>query len=246
MRQLRKLAQLNDYRLHARDGEIGRLKEVFFDDRNWSVLYLVVHTGNWLLGRNVLILPSMIRALDEEDRLLRTDLTREQIENCPEADTSTPISRHFENDYYGYYGLHPYWMADPFLDDLPEIRPVPDELQPREPDQPHLRSSAAVAGYRIHALDGEVGHVEDFIVDDTDWSIRYFEVDTRNWLPGKHVLLAPVWIHSIDWRAREVIVNLERQAIESAPAYNRKILISNEYELALYKHYGKTIKSRTG
>ena len=242
MRQLRKLADLSDYRLHARDGEIGRLREVLFDDRYWSTLYIVVRSGNWLLGREVLIVPSMVDALDQDNRILNIDLTREQIENSPEVDTSLPISRHFENDYFVYYGLSPYWM-DPMFGEISEIRPAPAELQPREPDEPHLRSSKAVTGYRIHARDGEIGHVEDFILDDEDWSIRYLEVDTGNWLPAKHVLVAPVWIHSIDWRDREVAVNLDREAIESAPAYDRAEVIGNNYEVALYKHYGKTMHS---
>lgn len=238
MRQLRNLAQLSTFHLHARDGEIGRLKEVFFDDRDWSVRYFIVRTGNWLLDKDVLIVPSMINAIDEDKKHIAVGLTREQIENSPAVDTALPISRHYENDYYGHYGLSPYWLDTPFPEELPELRPVPAEQQPREPDQPHLRSSSAVTGYRIHAQDGEIGHVEDFILDDGDWSIRYLEINTRKWLPGKHVLVAPIWIHSIDWREKEVVVNLKRQAIASAPAYDKAQLIGNDYEVSLYKHYG--------
>lgn len=245
MRQLRNLAQLCDYQLHARDGEIGRLKELFFDDRYWSVRYFIVHTGNWLLGKDVLIVPSMVSAIDEDKKYVAVDLMRKQIEHSPAVDTSLPISRHYENDYYGHYGLNPYWLDTPFPEELPELRPLPAEQQSREPDQPHLRSSRAVTSYRIHAQDGEIGHVEDFILDDTDWSIRYLEVNTRNWLPGKHVLVAPIWIHSIDWREHEVVVNLNRQAIASAPAYDRGQVIGTDYEVTLYKHYGMALDSNS-
>jgi hypothetical protein len=235
--------QLSKYHLHAIDGEIGHFKEVFFDDHDWSVRYLIVHTGKWLLGKDVLIVPSMVNAIDEDRKSINVDLTREQIENSPAVDTSLPISRHDENDYYGYYGLEPYWLDSPFPEDIPALRPAPAEQQPREPDQPHLRSSSAVRGYRIHAQDGEIGHVEDFILDDGDWSIRYLEVNTRDWLPGKHVLIAPVWIHYIDWREKEVVVNLNRQAIASAPAYDKTKVIGNDYEVSLYKHYGMAFDS---
>ncbi len=238
MRQLRNLTQLSEYFLHARDGEIGRLKEVFFDDQYWSVRYFIVHTGNWLLGKDVLITPSMVNVIDEEKEYIDVDLTQEQIENSPAVDTSLPISRHYENDYFGHYGLNPYWLDSPFPEELPELSPAPAEQQPREPDQPHLRSSRVVTGYRIHAQDGEIGHVEDFILDDGDWSIRYLEINTHNWLPGKHVLVAPIWIHFIDWRKQEVTVNLTRQAIASAPAYDKAKVIGNDYEISLYKHYG--------
>ena len=243
MRQLRNLADLHSYHLQARDGEIGRLKEILFDDQYWSVRYLIIHTGNWLRGKDVLILPSMVTAIEEDKESVDVDLTREQIENSPDADTSLPISRHYENDYYGHYGLNPYWLDDPLPEDMPEISPAPTEQQPREPDQPHLRSSNAVTDYRLHAQDGEIGHVEDFILDDMDWSIRYLEINTRNWLPGKHVLIAPIWIHSIDWRDKEVVVNLNREAIASAPAYDKAKVIGKDYEVSLYKHYGMALDS---
>lgn len=244
MRQLRNLSQLNKFHLQARDGEIGRLKEVFFDDEHWTVRYFVVHTGNWLLGRDVLIPPSAIAGVEEDGHRLQVDLAREQIENCPDVDTSLPISRHSENDYYGYYGLQPYWLHNPLPEDIPEPRPAPPELQPREPDQPHLRSSKAVTGYHLHAQDGELGQVEDFILDDNDWTIRYLEINTHKWRPGKHVLVAPIWIHSIDWHSKEVIANLNRQAIESAPVYDRTRLIGKDYELSLYKHYGTSANAK--
>ena len=235
---LRTLSDLSGYSLHARDGEIGRLKHVLFDDRYWKLRYFVVQTGIWL-GHEVLILPSMVLAVDEEDLGLHVDLTQEQIRNSPDVKTSLSISRHAEHDFFGYYGINPYWMDDPLAGDSADIPPAPPAAQPREADQPNLRSSDAVTGYRIHAEDGEIGHVEDFIIDEQDWSIRYLEIDTGNWLPGRHVLLAPIWIHAIDWHDRAVSVNLSRAAIESAPDYDKSMPISNDYEDALYRHYGK-------
>jgi len=241
-RQLRQLSKLSGYSLHAHDGEIGRLKEVFFDDRSWTVRYFVVQTGTWL-GKEVLVPPSMVLAMDDEDPGLQVDLTREQIRNCPEVKTSLPISRHSESDFFGYYGINPYWVDDMLAGDPADIRPAPPEAQPREPDQPNLRSSRAVTGYQIHAEDGEIGHVEDFILDDQDWVIRYLEINTRNWLPGRRVLVAPVWTGSIDWHEKEVVVNLDRAAIESAPEYDPSKPISNDDEVALVKHYGMTLKN---
>jgi hypothetical protein len=43
---------------------------------------------------------------------------------------------------------------------------------------PHLRSVAEVTGYRVQAIDGEIGHVENLTIDDADWSVHYFIVDT--------------------------------------------------------------------
>ncbi|MBV1915979.1 MAG: PRC-barrel domain-containing protein [Pseudomonadales bacterium] len=246
MRQLHKLADLGGYHLHARDGEIGKLKQIYFDDKCWVVRYFVVHTGSWLLGNDVLIIPSVVTAVDKENKRLEVDLTQEQIRNCPPINTALPVSLHYEQEYYRYYGWEPYWTDDlmftptpamltpaippPPLDEKPEL--------PKEPAHPHLRSSDEVEAYQLHARDGEIGHVEDFILEDPGWAIRYLEIDTRNWLPGKHVLISPTWIQLVDWAENEVKVNLTCEAIRTAPAYDPSKVISREYQVALYKHYG--------
>ena len=238
MRQLRNLAELLDYRLLASDGEIDKLKQVFFDDQYWKVRYFVVHTGNWLLGQEVLIVPSVITAVDEDKRHLQVNLTCEQIRNCPPVSSEQPVSRHYEQEYHRYYGWDPYWEGDPLFGPMPGVPLAPADIEPEEPENPHLRSSNEVTGYVIHAADSEFGHVEDFLLDDQGWSVRYLEIDTRNWLPGKKVLIAPAWIKQIDWSKSEVEVNMASDVIKTAPAYDATRVISREYEVALYKHYG--------
>ena len=241
MRQPRRLGNLTEYSLNARDGEIGKLEEVYFDDKHWQVRYFIVRTGNWLVGRRVLIVPAVINRVVDDAKTLDVDLTREQVKNCPPANTKLPVSRHYEQEYYRYYGWEPYWSGDPFFEPAPYIS-QPVEGTPKQPVHPHLRSSDEVKGYSIHASDGYVGHVEDFILEEPGWAVRYLEIDTRNWLPGKHVLVAPAWIEQVDWALREVAVKLKREAIQTAPSYDPARIISREYQLTLYKHYGMKFK----
>jgi len=91
--------------------------------------------------------------------------------------------------------------------------------------------------YRIHALDGEIGHVEDFVFEDSSWAIRYLIIDTRNWWPGKKVLVSPEWIHNISWERSMVEVDLHRDTIKQAPEYDPYTPISREYETLLFDHY---------
>jgi hypothetical protein len=239
MRQLRNLKDLTGYHLKARDGEIGDLKQIYFDDRHWTLRYFVVHTGNWLLGQDVLIVPDSILGLDEEKRRLLVDLSREQIQQAPPAASEKPVSRHYEQQYYSHYGWQPYWGTDAFLG-TPLFPPLaPEDQIPQSPEHPHLRSSKEVARYRLHAEDDEIGYVEDFLLDDKDWRIRYLEINTRKWLPGKKVLLSPAWIRRVDWVAEEIVVDLPSSLIESAPKYDPSQVVSREYELTLYQHYGK-------
>ena len=100
-----------------------------------------------------------------------------------------------------------------------------------------MRSTHQVTDYHIQASDGEIGHVEDFIIDDETWAIRYLIVDTRNWWPGKKVLLSPQWIESVSWEEGKVYVDLLRETIRQSPEYTEGSLLTREYETGLHRHY---------
>jgi uncharacterized protein YrrD len=238
MRQLRSMRDLSGYTLHARDGDIGKVREIYFDDQNWKVRYFVVRTGGWLLGRDVLILPEMIDKVDEDDGRIDVKLNREQIRHCPPTENQFPVSRHYEREFYRYYDWEPYWGADPLFGPGPGMPPLATDDEPHEPEHPHLRSSAEVTGYGIRAQDGELGTVRDFIIEDPGWTVRYLDVATGKWLFGKDVLMACAWIEGVDWSDKNVAIALTREAIETAPAYDASQVISREYEIELYKHYG--------
>ena len=103
----------------------------------------------------------------------------------------------------------------------------------RSHDDPHLRSVEAVTGYHIHASDGEIGHVEDFLVEDADWSIHYLVVDTKNWWPGKKVLISPRSASEIDWTDNLVNLNVDRQRVKDSPTYDPSTTVDRAYE----KHF---------
>lgn len=241
LRQLRKLSDLRQYAIHATDGDIGRPEEVYFDDGTWAIRYLVVNTGTWLLGRRVLITPVAIGNLDDSTRILSLNLTRGRVKDSPPVDTEKPISRQYEEEYHRHYGWPRYWNAS--LMPGPRIAPPPLLTPPpgveAHVENLHLRSSAEVTGYYIEARDGEIGHVEDFIIDDRDWVVRYLEVDTQNWWPGKKVLVGLAWVEHISWAEGKVSVNLARAVIKSAPEYDPARVISRDYEVQLYKYYSQ-------
>ena len=102
---------LKDYTLDSLDGDIGKVKEFYFDDTYWTIRYLVADTGNWLSGRKVLISPYALRAVNKEEQNIAINLTKKQIEDSPSLDSDRPVSRHFEQAYYGYYGWPMYWSG---------------------------------------------------------------------------------------------------------------------------------------
>ena len=232
---LRSLKALDGFTLTATDGELGHVKDIYFDDANWTVRYFEVDTGGWLSGRNVLLSPASAAGIDWSARSLRVNLTRSQVENSPGLDSALPVSRQHEMALSHYYGYPHYWngpfiwgytafpmLIDPIAYD-PTIQqrtgePVDD--QPADGD-PHLRSKDEVVGYQIQATDDVVGHVEDFLFDERDWSIRLMVIDTRDWLPGKHVLISPTRIRRVSWEEKSVLVRASRNEIEQSPEYDR-------------------------
>jgi hypothetical protein len=104
----------------------------------------------------------------------------------------------------------------------------------------HLRSTKEVTGYHIEATDGEIGHVENFIVDHDIWAIQYLEVNTRNWWPGKKVLMSPHWIERVSWTDSKVYVDLSRDTIKNGPQYIDSMPVTREYEHRLYDHYKRS------
>ena len=234
---------LKGYTLHGLDGEIGKVREFYFDDRHWTIRYLVADTGNWLTDRQVLISPHAMVSVNREERYIAIDLTKQQIEDSPPLDSDKPVSRQFEEGYIEYFGWPVYWSGPYAWGHSPY--PVRDREKRRESTQgekawdPHLRSTHDVTGYHIHAADGEIGHVEDFIIDDETWAIRYLIVDTRNWWPGRKVLVSPQWMECVSWSESEVFVNLSREAVRQSPEYRMESLPTRDYESGLYLHYDR-------
>ena len=241
---LSKAKMLNGYKLESRDGEIGKVKEFYFDDRHWTIRYLVADTGNWLTGRQVLISPYALIAVVKGEEHITIDLTKKQIEDSPSLDSDKPVSRQFEEAYDGYYEWPDYWDGPHMWGYYPYIerdREKWKELARAEKASwdPHLHSTHDVSGHYVQATDGEIGHVDDFVIDDETWAIRYLIIDTENWWPGEKVLVSPHWIERVSWDESKVFVNLPRESIRQSPEYTEESLITRDYETALHGHYNR-------
>jgi uncharacterized protein YrrD len=252
---LRNVKQIQGRALHARDGVIGEVHDVYFDDEFWLVRYLVVETGAWLSKRKVLIAPDALGAadlLDWEKKEVSVDLTVDQVRHSPSVDTDKPVSRQHEEMLRRHYGWPIYWntVLGPGGLAAPLFAPVPagsssepgfvDNDGPDEPrGDPHLRSTRDTAGYHIEAIDGSIGHVDDFLVDEQVWRIRYLLVDTRNWWPGRKVLISPDWINRVSWGDQRVCVDLTRAAVKNSPPYDPAAPWDAVYAATLHDYYGR-------
>jgi hypothetical protein len=247
------MKDLYGFTIGTSDGDIGTVKECYFDDVSYTVRYVVVDTGPWLSERKVLLSPIAFRAMDWEHKRITTELTKAQVETSPPVDTDEPVSRQHEAAYHSHYGYTPYWVGSmlwgmspyPYLPSWRAHNAAEVERErrwnwdARERNDPHLRSSRAVVGYHIQATDGDIGHVADYLVDDRSWVIRYMVVATANWWPGKQVLVAPAWIERVDWDHSLVHLTITRVQIRNSPEHDPARPVERAHETELYGHYGQ-------
>jgi uncharacterized protein YrrD len=244
------------FTMGATDGDIGKVKDFYFDDVTWTIRYLVVETGNWLSNRKVLISPEALLQVDWANETFPVNLTKEQIKKSPDVDTDQPVSRQHELKLYAHYPWTSYWGGGIWAGGMGTTgmmmpsSSVPMEEAVKNGEQtsdaeadgdPHLRSAKNVQGYTIHALDDTIGDVEDFIVDDSNWTINYMVVDTGNWFPGKKVIISPYLIKEINWETSEVRINASVEQVKNSPEYDASKHLSIEYEANLQNYYGRFI-----
>lgn len=251
---LRNAKSLHNFELRARDGVIGKVKDFFFDDLRWTVRYAVVDTGAWLTSRKVLISTGAIMGSEWDNNILDVDLTQAQIKDSPRLEAEQPVSRDYEVSLNRYYGWPNYWAGPGYAPEAVAIpEPLPVVVAPEGSSEvsipaptrgrvapggdPALRSTNEVTGYHIEALDGAIGHVEDFLVDDHTWDLRYIIIDTRNWLPGKKVVVSPEWISDVKWTQSTVYVDLPRDGIKESPVYDPSEPMSFAYSESLHDYY---------
>jgi hypothetical protein len=238
------------YKLEAQDGPIGKVKDFLFDEAQWTVRWMVADTGKWLPKRKVLVSPITLGEPDWKTGLLPVRLTNSEIENSPALDSDAPVSRQYEQQWFDSYGWPHYWggagvWGAGFAPTALYTRQAAERVETPQ-SQPEaggdiVRSASEVRGYHIKARDGEIGHLEDLILDDETWTLRYLVVDTANWLPGRKVLVAPAWVESIRWADRLIAVGLTRDEVKNSPAYDPYTPVNREYEARLYDYYGRPV-----
>lgn len=228
---LRSIKQLYGDKLRTPDGDIGHVKDFYFDDEKWAIRYLVVDTGSWLPGRQALISPHAFGSLHQAGKVLSVKLTRKQIEDSPAIKAHKPLSRQSEEEYHRYYGWPYYWQGDglwgmsgfPILELPPKpfpSEPASEHGRPPERADAHLRSTQAVSGYHLQASDGIIGHVCDFMMDEQSWAIRQFIIKIGHRFSGQEVEIPTRNVVRISYPDSTVFVNLTREAVEQNPAHH--------------------------
>jgi hypothetical protein len=215
------IKKLYGNKLVATDGDIGHIQDFYFDDKSWMIRYMVADTGTWLTGRLVLLAPRAFGRLDHAGKTLHINLSLKQIERCPSIESHMPVSRRYEVEYHRYYGWPEYWSGGPMagLAGFPMVLPhSSDELEAQvrhnRSDDKHLQSMHSVTGFHIQAVDGVIGHVSGFLVDNESWEINELVVEAGHWYSGKEIRIAPSKVERISYEESTVFVSLTKEDIE--------------------------------
>ncbi len=220
---LRHTKDVKGSKLNLIDGELGKIKDFYFDDQVWTIRYLVADTGKFLPGREVLISPVSLGTIDEKNKTIKVNLTKEMVERSPSVISEGSLLRRDEVILSEHYNWPMYW----------------EEITIEVEEDIHLRSTKEVTGYRIEAIDGEIGAIGNFVIDDLSWTVRYMVVDIKKILPSRKVLLALDWIERIDEVEKKIVVNVTKDRIKSAPQYKPETSINRIIETELFDHYKK-------
>lgn len=250
---LRSTHEMTNYTIGATDGEIGKVTDFFFDDVSWAIRYLVVETGSWLLSRKVLISPFALQHADWMHKRLPVSISRDQVKHSPDIDTRRPVSRQHEMAYADYYGYPYYWGGSGLWGeglyaplqvsrkDIGSVPPVTTYATPLRPgNDPHLRSCQSIIGYHIQASDGDIGHLQEMLVDEKTWSIRYMVVNTSNYWVGREVLISPDWVKRIVWDESKLTLDLLQQTIKDSPRFESSTELNRQQETAIHQHFKRT------
>jgi hypothetical protein len=208
-------------KLAALDGDIGHIRDFYFDDNIWVIRYAIADTGSWLSERLVLLSPHAFGKLDQREKTLHINLRKMQIQDSPSIESHKSVSRQYEVEYFRYYGWPAYWAGDAMwgMGGFPVlVPPAKDEIEAQRiyyhRDDKHLQSTHDVTGYPIQAVDGMIGHVSSFLVDDRSWAIRDMVVEAGHWYSGKEIRIPVDQIERISYMESKVIVTLTKEEIE--------------------------------
>lgn len=235
---IRGLKDFIGYTLTAVDGDVGQIRDFYFDNFNWVVRYMAVEVDT---GRSLLLSPAAAGKMDVETQTISVNLERDFVLNSPSFDLDKPITRVFETELLNYYEWPAYWSGSmasyPLIELIDEMREHDSSEVMGAQNQEHITSIRNVFGKQIKARDGEIGHVYDFLVDDEAWNILYMVVDIGAWLPGRKVLLSPTWVTEADWHSGHVEVDLKRETIENSPEYDPLVPLDESYDRQLREYY---------
>jgi sporulation protein YlmC with PRC-barrel domain len=238
MTNLRSWRDLSGYSVRALDGDVGRVRELYFDDAQWQVRHVVVDVGRWSRSRRVLVSPSAIAEILWEHRRLVLTATRDQVWAWPEASADQPVARQLESRRRSQANWAVTVAGDALTSYSEALRtPTFEPLNANgTPFDPHLRTSRVVVGLDLRAEGASVGRIADLVLDDASWEVLYLVVA---WHDGKRFALPTNCVRRIAPEEKAVTAGVDSTALASSPRLEPATLFTRQYEQAVRQHFAR-------
>jgi hypothetical protein len=252
---------LTKAKIKSVDLAFGDIRDLYFDDVSWMLRYFVVDVGTWLEGRHVLISPESLTEYREDENAFACKLTRQQIHDSPLFDSQKTVSRQQEESLSKHYGWTPYWVTPMAAFPLPGLYTYPivgaasdrwnqqnkmaptvaKEVEARQDmdreQEAHLRSFQEIKSYGLQATDGDIGELDDLLLDTASWRVTHIIVDTRKWWPGGQVVIDRALVTDISWGDAKIVVAMSREDVKNAPRFDKDQTITEPYMQQLSQYY---------
>jgi len=239
---LRSILSLRNFTMSATDGEIGKVKDFYFDDHTWTLRYLVVETGSWLVGRKVLISTTALHAPDWDSHTFPVNLTKEQIKHSPDIDTEKPVTRQHEMELTNHYSwpwqgggigfMTTGMVGGVIAPDVPLDDRIADETRHHESanrSEKHLRSFKQLSGFELRSTDENLGEVHDFLLNDTDWTLPYLIIEAGNWYSGKKIVAPTRFIDNVEWESSSIYFMQSSKWLKGLPEFDYSHMDEEDY-----------------
>ena len=242
---LRSVESFLGYRISAKDGEIGAIESLHFDDNSWKIKYLVVDIVDFFNSERVLLFPTLAHDMSWVDESIKVDLTKEQIKSATPYSADLPVSD--QHELLEGKNLQSLYLAEPWSGSvlplwIPQASKESEDLVTEIGDQ-NLRCTKLVKNRAVKSKGEKIGQLKDFIIDTQDWSIRYLVVDTNGILPYGDVLLAPH--HLSAWAQDDSCIeaDIDSEALKSCPKYDSAEAVNREYITKYFDYEGRFVIS---
>lgn len=216
---------LKTFAIRAVDDRSSKVDDIYFDDSDWHIRYLVAQSGFLLTAHQGLVGARLLDAPDVTKREIPVNLTEEELKSADSPETDPPVSEQDRSTDAHDPGLWPSFLVGTGAPYSPDV--AMDQLGLDRSEQsagtadrrgdPHLRSMAEILDYSVETRDGEVGSVIDFLIEADGWQLRFLAIDTGNWLPGRRVVVTTDWITDVDAVDRKIHVDVDQQTLKDAP-----------------------------
>lgn len=213
--------------LLARDGEAGRVHELYVDETNWQVNTVVIDNGNWPVGRLVLLGTNVIEELDVVTPSLKVGLTRDEVAAASTVSSHPPATLHREAELHAHHDWPVLWTAgNPMVSRLmPEQAPMEDaETAAGTPVAPHLLGTRDISGYQVVALDGDAGQVDDLLVDCSVWTITSIVVAPGVWRRRQPVIVPIAQVRGISRDELKLNLGVPLEELHGMPPFDSAAL----------------------